>query len=117
MNKNLNAELSGVFVPELPICAQTNRDGSVNPEWLPWTNAINTFLAQATNAYDINRKLAVSRVGNICCITGKLESGQEITCLHAAYDFNVGKVKFSKNGIKNEGDEVSLSVAFISGGF
>lgn len=116
MDRQLQAELSAVFVDDMPVEPQTVRNGEVNPMWQRWQGLFSTWLSQAQKVVKATERLYVNRIGSVMTVTGTIGAGERVDGIYPAQSFSAGDVFFSKEGyIQNGGDETGISVTFIAG--
>lgn len=115
MDRNTLESLSMVFVQNMPKAQQFLRDGSLNPDWLPWMNAFDTWMQQANTPVVIANGLFAVRTGSVITVTGTVKAGAKIDIIGPAETFVHEGVSFNKNGfIQGGGSDVALSVSYIA---
>lgn len=115
MGRETMEHLSEVFVQNMPKTTQFLRDGSLNPDWLPWMNAFDTWMQQANTPVEIDDGLYAVRIGSAIVVTGVVKAGSRIEGVGPAVTFTHCGVEFNSEGFIKGGDEdVSISVSFIS---
>lgn len=115
MDRNTMEHLSGVFVQNMPKSQQFLRDGSLNPDWLPWMNAFDTWMQQANTPIKISDGLYSVRTGSVITVTGTVKAGERIETVGPAVTFTKGGVEFNENGfIQGGSEDISLSVQYIA---
>lgn len=115
MDRNTMEQLSGVFVQNMPKTQQFLRDGSLNPDWLPWMNAFDTWMQQANTPIMIADGLYAVRTGSVITVTGTVKAGAMVDTIGPAVTFTHDGVEFNKDGfIKGGTDDTSLSVQYIA---
>lgn len=115
MDKNTMEHLSGVFVQNMPKSQQFLRDGSLNPDWLPWMNAFDTWMQQANTPVKIEDGLYAVRTGSVITVTGTVKAGKRIETIGPASTFMYSGVEFNQDGFIQGGSaDVALSVQYIA---
>lgn len=115
MDRDIRSQLSGVFVPYMPKSQQSLRDGSLNPDWLPWMNAFDTWMQQASTPLQIGDDLFAVRMGCVVTVTGIVKAGETIEGIAPARTFVHEGVEFNENGTITGGSaDTGLTVTFIS---
>jgi len=108
-------QLEGVFVQNMPKAQQFLRDGSLNPDWLPWMNAFDTWMQQASTPIDLDDGLYAVRVGSVITVTGTVKAGATIEAIGPAVTFTHDGVEFNENGTITGGSvDTALSVTYIA---
>lgn len=115
MDRNVLEKLSEVFVQSMPKSQQFLRDGTLNPDWLPWMNSFDTWMQQLSTPVTLDDDLFAVRNGSLITVTGKVKAGTEIKGIAPARTFTHGGVEFNENGtIRGGSVDTNLSVTFIA---
>lgn len=115
MDRNTMEQLSGVFVQNMPKSQQFMRDGSLNPDWLPWMNAFDTWMQQANTPVKIADGLYSVRTGSVITVTGTVKAGERVETIGPAVTFVYMGVEFNKDGfIQGGAGDTALSVQYIA---
>lgn len=115
MDRNTIEHLSGVFVQNMPKTQQFLRDGSLNPDWLPWMNAFDTWMQQANTPVKIADGLYSVRTGSVVTVTGTVKARTRIETVGPAVTFTYFGVEFNMEGfILGGDDDIALSIQYIA---